>query len=55
MKKGKRIAVMIDLKRHGAVWEDLYDGLSSEEQKNEPRESLDSYKEILKKKGKISR
>jgi hypothetical protein len=33
MKKGKRIAVMIDLKRHGAVWEDLYDGLSSEEQK----------------------
>ena len=25
--KGGRVAVQIDLKKHGAIWEDFYDGL----------------------------
>jgi hypothetical protein len=28
--KGRRIAVLIDLKKHEAIWEDFWDGLVSE-------------------------
>ena len=29
-KKGHKVAVQIDLRKHGALWEDFYDGLVSE-------------------------
>lgn len=51
--KGKRIAVQIDLKKYGELWEDFYDLLIAEKRKNEPRESLDEVKASLKKKGKL--
>ena len=51
--KGKRIAVQIDLKKYGDLWEDFYDFLIAEKRKNEPRESLDEVKAILSKKGKL--
>ena len=28
--KGRKMAVQIDLRKHGALWEDFYDGLVSE-------------------------
>ena len=38
--RGKRTAVVIDLKKHARLWEDFYDSLLSRSRKNEPRESL---------------
>jgi hypothetical protein len=26
-KKGRKVAVQIDLRKHGALWEDFYDGM----------------------------
>jgi hypothetical protein len=43
---GQKKAVLIDLKKHGDVWEDFYDVLKVKERKSEPRESL---KEVKKK------
>ena len=42
---GEKKAVLIDLKRHGEVWEDFYDTLRAKERESEPRESLDSVKQ----------
>jgi hypothetical protein len=28
--KGRKVGVLIDLKRHGAIWEDFWDGIISE-------------------------
>ena len=38
--EGTRKAVLIDLKRHGDLWEDFYDTLLAKERKTEPRESM---------------
>lgn len=35
--KGKKTAVLIDLKRYGRIWEDVYDALIAEERRHEPR------------------
>jgi hypothetical protein len=43
---GQKKAVLIDLKKHGAIWEDFYDILRVKERESEPRESL---KEVKKK------
>ncbi len=51
--EGKRVAVMIDLKKYGELWEDFYDGLTAKKREKEPRESLGSVKELLTKKGKL--
>ena len=51
---GKRVAVQIDLKKYGEVWEDFYDVLTAKKRQNEPRESLASVKTRLKKKGKLN-
>jgi len=42
--KGKRKAVVIDLKMHRALWEDFCDILKAKERENDPRESLASVK-----------
>ena len=34
-KKGRKVAVQIDLRKHGALWEDSYDGLVSEQRRKE--------------------
>ncbi len=52
--EGKRVAVMIDLKKYGELWEDFYDGLTAKKREKEPRESLESVKQLLTKKGKLS-
>ena len=44
--EGQKKAVLIDLKRHGEIWEDFYDSIRVKERESEPRESL---KEVKKK------
>lgn len=42
--KGKKSAVVIDLKKHGKLCEDFYDALKVKQRKNEPRETLQMVK-----------
>ncbi|MFZ5820586.1 MAG: hypothetical protein ACOYYJ_11875 [Chloroflexota bacterium] len=51
--KGQKVAVLIDLKKYGEVWEDFYDILTARARANEPRETLEEVKALLKKQGKI--
>lgn len=46
--RGGRKAVLIDLKRHGALWEDLFDAYLVQHRRREPRESIDQVKRLLK-------
>jgi hypothetical protein len=41
---GRKKAVLIDLKKHRAIWEDFYDTLRVKERESEPRESLEEVK-----------
>ena len=50
---GEKTAVLIDLKEHGELWEDLYDALIAEQRRDEPCESLEEVKERLRKLGKL--
>ena len=43
-RKGRRKAVLIDLKKHKQLWEDLYDAYLAHDRRKEPRESLASVK-----------
>jgi heterodisulfide reductase subunit A-like polyferredoxin len=52
--KGEKSAVMIDLKKHGKLWEDFYDAVISKSRANEPRETLSEVKSRLKKLGKLN-
>lgn len=52
--RGERTAVLIDLRKHAELWEDIYDKLIANERANEPRESLDLVRKRLQKQGKIS-
>ncbi len=52
--EGKRVAVLIDLKKHGELWKDFYDGLTAKRREDEPRESLESVKKLLAQKGKLN-
>jgi hypothetical protein len=45
--EGDKTAVLIDLKRHGRLWEDFRDGLVVESRKHEPRVSLDAMRRRL--------
>ena len=42
--EGKKKAVLIDLRKHGEIWEDFYDTLRAKERESEPRESLQEVK-----------
>ena len=44
---GEQSAVVIDLKRHRRLWEDMYDRLLAESRRHEPRESLEQVKKLL--------
>jgi hypothetical protein len=45
--RGEKHAVLIDLKKHGALWEDLYDAYLVSARRREPRESLAQVKRLL--------
>ena len=48
---GEKTAVLIDLKQYGTLWEDFYDALIARQRADEPRESLESVREMLKRQG----
>ena len=50
---GQSTAVVIDLKKHSEVWEDFYDGAVARKREHEPRESLDSVRKRLRRRGKL--
>ncbi|MFI5200781.1 MAG: hypothetical protein ACHQNE_00155 [Candidatus Kapaibacterium sp.] len=50
---GKPTAVVIDLKKHSKLWEDMYDALIAKQRRNEPRESLALVKNRLIRSGKL--
>lgn len=52
--RGKKRAVVIDLEKYGELWEDFYDSLVARRRASEPRESLESVKKRLRKRGKLS-
>ena len=39
--ENEKKAIIIDLKKHRALWEDFYDTLLTEERAKEPRETLE--------------
>ena len=51
--RGRKVAVQIDLKRHGAVLEDFWDGLISESRRKEKGIPLDKIKADLVKRGRL--
>ena len=54
--KGRITGVLIDLREHGRLWEDLYDSLLARCRKGEPREPLQVVKRRLHRRwGAISR
>lgn len=44
---GEQIAVLIDLRQHGELWEDFYDVLLVRARADEPRESLEEVRKML--------
>ncbi len=42
--KGRKKAVLINLKTHGVIWEDFYDMLRVNERESETRETLEDVK-----------
>lgn len=51
--KNRKVAVQIDLKKYGELWEDFYDNLIAEMRKNEEKIPLDEVIAALKKQGKL--
>lgn len=45
--QGEKRAVLIDLQKNKALWEDFYDILVAEQRSGEPRESLAEVKQKL--------
>jgi hypothetical protein len=42
--KGRKLAVQIDLRKYGAIWEDIWDGLISESRRKEKSTSYEEYR-----------
>jgi hypothetical protein len=51
--RGQKTAVVIDLKRNRAAWEDFQDLMTAQERAHEPRESLDEVRRRLEQQGKL--
>jgi hypothetical protein len=43
-KKGRKVAVQIDLKKHGAIWEEIWNGLVSESRWKEKSIPYEQYR-----------
>ena len=52
--KGHKVAVQINLKKYGKLWDDFYDNVLAAKRSKEPRESLESVKIHLLKHGKLN-
>jgi hypothetical protein len=47
--QGRKKAVLIDLEKHGDLWEDFYDALVVKSRQKDPRETLASVEKRLSK------
>lgn len=52
--KSEKIAVQIDLKKYGEIWEDFYDSLIAELRKDEEKVPLEDVIRDLKSTGKLA-
>ncbi len=52
--KHQRVAVMIDLRNYGELWEGIYYSLTARQRGSEPRETLASVEKRLRKQGKLN-
>lgn len=52
--KNEKIAVQIDLRKYGELWEDFYDSLIAELRKDEEKSTLEEVIRDLKAKGKLT-
>lgn len=50
---GRRVAVQIDLRKHGALWQDFYDGLVSERRRKEKGLPFSTVKADLIRRGRL--
>jgi hypothetical protein len=46
-KAGDKTAVILDLRKHRRLWEDMHDRLLIDSRKNEPRETLEQVRKRL--------
>ena len=51
--QGRKIGVLINLKKHGSLWEDIYDNWLAQSRKHEPREALLPVRRRLERRGKL--
>ena len=51
--EGEKVAVIIDLKKHRELWEDISDGLIAVKRRNERRYTLETVRASLSKTGKL--
>ena len=51
--KGRKVAVQVDLKKYGALWEDFWDGLVSESRRKEKGIPFEKVKADLVKRGRL--
>jgi hypothetical protein len=51
--KGEKVAVLIDLARHGEMWEDIYDQLLAGERANDKRLPYETVRRRLVRSGKL--
>ena len=51
--KNRKTAVVIDLKKHGEMWEDFFDYLIASQRKNSPKIPFDKVISGLRKSGKL--
>jgi transposase len=42
--EGRKVGVLIDLKKHAAIWEDFWDGLVSEKRRKEKAIPYEQYR-----------
>jgi hypothetical protein len=52
--KNEKVAVQIDLRKYGELWEDFYDSLIADVRKNEEKVPLEDVIKDLKAKGKLT-
>jgi hypothetical protein len=54
-KSGRKTAVILDLRKNAALWEDVYDSALARSRAREPRETLASVRRKLQRNGKLKR
>jgi len=51
---GEKTSVLIDLREHGELWEDIYDAMIAQQRADEPSETFEEVQRRLIETGKLS-